>query len=54
MTAVRESQETTTTGRVVRVTGPVVDVEFGRDAMPELHNALHVGVDLGDSPRRLR
>ena len=49
MTAVREPQETTTTGRVVRVTGPVVDVEFARHVMPELHNALHVGVDLGDS-----
>ena len=49
MTAVREPQETISTGRVVRVTGPVVDVEFARDTMPELHNALHVGVDLGDS-----
>ncbi len=33
------------TGRVVRVIGPVVDVEFPRDAMPELYNALHVDVD---------
>jgi F-type H+-transporting ATPase subunit beta len=49
MTAVREPQETTATGRVVRVTGPVVDVEFGRDDMPELHNALHVDVNLGES-----
>ncbi|HEV7654973.1 MAG TPA: F0F1 ATP synthase subunit beta, partial [Mycobacteriales bacterium] len=49
MTAVREPQETATgTGRVVRVTGPVVDVEFGRGEMPELNNALHVGVDLGE------
>jgi F-type H+-transporting ATPase subunit beta len=45
MTAV---QETATTGRVVRVTGPVVDVEFARDDMPELYNALHVDVDLGE------
>ena len=45
MTAV---EETTGTGRVVRVTGPVVDVEFGRDEMPELNNALHVDVDLGE------
>ena len=48
MTAVREPQQTTATGRVVRVTGPVVDVEFGRDTMPELNNALHVDVDLGE------
>ncbi|TDV53996.1 F0F1 ATP synthase subunit beta [Actinophytocola oryzae] len=27
-------------GRIVRVTGPVVDVEFPRDAVPELFNAL--------------
>ena len=48
MTAVREPQQTTATGRVVRVTGPVVDVEFGRDTMPELNNALHVDVNLGE------
>ncbi len=34
-------------GRVVRVTGPVVDVEFPLAAMPELMNALHVDVDFG-------
>jgi F-type H+-transporting ATPase subunit beta len=37
--------ETTAAGRVVRVTGPVVDVEFPRDAMPELFNALKVEVE---------
>ena len=34
-------------GRVARVTGPVVDVEFPVEAMPELFNALHVDVDFG-------
>ncbi len=29
-------------GRVVRVVGPVIDVEFPPDAMPEIHNALLV------------
>ena len=29
-------------GRVARVTGPVVDVEFPVEAMPELFNALNV------------
>ena len=48
MTAV---EETTGTGRVVRVIGPVVDVEFGRDEMPELNNALHVDVELGEATR---
>jgi F-type H+-transporting ATPase subunit beta len=33
-------------GRVVRVIGPVVDVEFPRDAMPEIYNALKVDVTL--------
>jgi len=33
-------------GRVVRVTGPVVDVEFPRDQLPELFNALTVEVEL--------
>ncbi|MFG2385384.1 F0F1 ATP synthase subunit beta [Streptomyces avermitilis] len=32
------------TGRVARVIGPVVDVEFPVDAMPDMYNALHVEV----------
>ncbi|HEX3784451.1 MAG TPA: F0F1 ATP synthase subunit beta [Pseudonocardiaceae bacterium] len=43
----------TATGRVVRVIGPVVDVEFPRDSIPELFNALHVDVTLGDTERTL-
>jgi F-type H+-transporting ATPase subunit beta len=35
-------------GRVARVTGPVVDVEFPVEAMPELMNALHVDVTMAD------
>ena len=34
-------------GRVVRVIGPVVDVEFAPDDMPEIYNALHVERTLG-------
>jgi F-type H+/Na+-transporting ATPase subunit beta len=41
-----EPQTTSAAGRVVRVTGPVVDVEFSRDTMPELYNALHVDREL--------
>ena len=37
-------ETTTATGRVARVIGPVVDVEFPVDAMPEIYNALHVEV----------
>ena len=34
-------------GRVVRVIGPVVDVEFPRSELPEIHTALTVDVTLG-------
>ena len=51
MTATADPQTTTTTGRVVRVTGPVVDVEFPRNALPELYNALTVDVTLVSWPR---
>ena len=35
-------------GRVARVIGPVVDVEFPVDAMPDMYNALEVDITLGD------
>ena len=38
---------------MARVTGPVVDVEFAADAMPEIYNALKVEVTLGDEERVL-
>jgi len=34
------------TGRIARVIGPVVDIEFPADALPEMYNALLVDVDL--------
>ncbi|MBV9352334.1 MAG: F0F1 ATP synthase subunit beta, partial [Mycobacterium sp.] len=40
----RDGQKKDTNGRVVRVTGPVVDVEFPRGAIPDLFNALHTKV----------
>jgi F-type H+/Na+-transporting ATPase subunit beta len=43
----------TNTGRVVRVTGPVVDVEFPRNAVPELYNSLSVDVTLAGETRKL-
>ncbi|SDL67503.1 F0F1 ATP synthase subunit beta [Tessaracoccus oleiagri] len=33
-------------GRVARVIGPVVDVEFAADQLPEIGNALHVDTDV--------
>jgi F-type H+/Na+-transporting ATPase subunit beta len=41
------------TGRVVRVIGPVVDVEFGRNTMPGLNQALTVAIELGDLSKTL-
>ena len=42
MTATAEDSKTA--GRVVRITGPVVDVEFPRGSVPELFNALHAEI----------
>jgi F-type H+-transporting ATPase subunit beta len=46
-------EEATATGRVARVIGPVVDVEFPADALPEIYNALHIEVTLGGEARTL-
>src|SRR6266699_2072101 len=58
MTATAENNSTISgangaAGRVTRVIGPVVDVEFGTDEMPEIYNALHVDVTIGDTTRTL-
>ena len=43
-------QQKAGTGRIARVLGPVVDVEFPRDAVPDLFNALTFEVNLdGDT-----
>jgi F-type H+-transporting ATPase subunit beta len=48
MTATVDETQTQTggasTGRIARVIGPVVDVEFPVDAMPEIYNKLEVEV----------
>jgi F-type H+-transporting ATPase subunit beta len=41
------TETATATGRVARVTGPVVDVEFPAEELPEIYFALHVDVDFG-------
>jgi F-type H+/Na+-transporting ATPase subunit beta len=50
---VTESETATGTGRVARVIGPVVDVEFPAEAMPEIYYALHVDVTFGGTTRML-
>jgi F-type H+/Na+-transporting ATPase subunit beta len=53
-TSPAESGATTTAaGRVARVIGPVVDVEFPAEQMPEIYYALHVDVDFGGSTKTL-
>src|SRR3954454_11512672 len=45
MTATAEKKtRNDTAGRGVRVTGPVVDIEFPRGSVPELFNALHAEI----------
>jgi F-type H+/Na+-transporting ATPase subunit beta len=41
------------TGQVARVTGPVVDVEFPTEQMPDIYNALHVDVTLEGETKTL-
>src|SRR5271156_4859265 len=48
-----KSTSSETSGRVVRVTGPVVDVEFPRGSVPELFNALHAEVTFGSLAKTL-
>ncbi|MBV9313750.1 MAG: F0F1 ATP synthase subunit beta [Pseudonocardia sp.] len=51
--AASDGNTATRMGRVVRVTGPVVDVEFPRNSVPELYNALTVNVTLAGQTRKL-
>jgi F-type H+-transporting ATPase subunit beta len=53
VTATVENETATGTGRVARVIGPVVDVEFPAEAMPEIYYALHVDVTYGGDTRML-
>src|SRR4051812_14187121 len=43
-----ETEEKAGVGRIARVIGPVVDVEFSSDDMPEIYNALKVDITLGE------
>ncbi|MGH3316315.1 MAG: F0F1 ATP synthase subunit beta [Nocardioidaceae bacterium] len=50
----RDAQEGAgSVGRIARVTGPVVDVEFAIDSMPDIYNALHVDLDLAGETKTL-
>ncbi len=57
MTATTEERGTEITeggvGRIARVIGPVVDIEFPADAMPEMYNMLKTELELGGEKRTL-
>jgi F-type H+-transporting ATPase subunit beta len=48
-----ESPEQTATGRVARVIGPVVDVEFASDQLPDIYNKLLIEIDDGEEGRTI-
>ena len=52
-TIANDPAETAATGRVVRVTGPIVDAEFSRDAMPGIYNALLVETTVAGETRTM-
>src|SRR5438477_9421866 len=43
----------TADGKVVQVIGPVLDVEFPADAVPDIYTALRIDYDGGDVPIHL-
>jgi len=53
MTTTTEEKKQTSTGRVARVIGPVLDIEFPSDAMPEIYNALTVDVEIAGESETL-
>jgi len=59
MTAVTDQDATTTAqheggvGRVSRIIGPVIDVEFPADAMPSMYNLLTLEVELSGEKKNL-
>ena len=40
-------------GRIARVTGPVVDIEFPHDSIPEIYNALKTTITIGDESNEI-
>ena len=51
--ATTEDEAGSSYGRVIRVIGPVVDVEFPPDSIPDIHHALHVERTLDGETRTL-
>jgi F-type H+-transporting ATPase subunit beta len=47
------ANSTKTAGRIARVIGPVVDIEFPHDALPEIYNALTTEISYGEKTTTL-
>src|SRR5690606_36239339 len=41
-------------GRIARVTGPVVDIEFPHDAIPAVYNALETTINFGEGQEPIK
>src|SRR6478752_9557349 len=56
-TATAEAQASTAqpagVGRIARVTGPVVDIEFPHDSIPGIYNALKSTITIGDDSHEI-
>ena len=48
MATKKKAETSGATGRIARVNGPVVDIEFPHDAIPGIYNALTTEVAFGD------
>ncbi|MBA3021381.1 F0F1 ATP synthase subunit beta [Propionicimonas sp.] len=53
MTVTTEKTAVQATGRVARVIGPVVDVEFAADQMPDIYHALLIDITDGENTRTI-
>ena len=45
------TDSTLPTGRIVKVAGPVIDVEFPPEALPEINTAIEVDIEIGGEQR---
>ena len=53
MTLTASAVQTSVVGRVARVTGPVVDIEFPHDSLPDIYNALKTTITIGDESNEI-
>ena len=52
-TAPVASEKASGVGRIARVTGPVVDIEFPHDSIPEIYNALKTTITIGEDSNEI-